>query len=81
MEKPIVLDASTLVADIQDEPGAAVARKYMNHGYPHRNLFMHVVNICEVAYHSIKAGYSEQDAFKMAKPKGIIPVDEFGPQM
>lgn len=74
MERPLVLDASALLADIKDEPGAAAVRDAMQKA--DAGLFMHAVNASEVAYHLIRFGLPPTPAFQLAAPKGVVLVED-----
>jgi PIN domain nuclease of toxin-antitoxin system len=74
MGRPLVLDASALLADIKDEPGADAVRGIMRETAD--GLFMHAVNASEVAYHLIRFGLPPVLAFRLAVPKGIVIVED-----
>lgn len=71
---PLVLDASALLADIKDEPGAEEVRGIMREAAD--GLFMHAVNAGEVAYHLIRFGLPPELAFQLAAPKGVVVVED-----
>jgi PIN domain nuclease of toxin-antitoxin system len=74
MGRPLVLDASALLADIKDEPGAEVLHGIMRKAGG--DLFMHAVNASEVAYHLIRFGLPPALAFQLATPKGVVIVED-----
>ncbi|MCD8349386.1 MAG: PIN domain-containing protein [Planctomycetaceae bacterium] len=74
MGRLIVLDASALLADIKDEPGAETVRDLMNAAAD--GLFMHAVNASEVAYHLIRFGLPPALAFRLAAPQGVVIVED-----
>lgn len=74
MGRPIVLDASALLADIKDEPGAEAVRDIMREAAD--GLFMHSVNASEVAYHLIRFGLPPTLAFRLAVPRGVVIVED-----
>lgn len=69
-----MLDASALLADIKDEPGAEAVRGIMREATD--GLFMHAVNASEVAYHLIRFGLPSALAFHLAAPKGVVIVED-----
>lgn len=74
MGRVLVLDASALLADIKDEPGAGEIRNIMRNAAD--GLFMHSVNASEVAYHLIRFGLPPTLAFQLATPKGVVIVED-----
>lgn len=74
MGRLLVLDASALLADIKDEPGASTARDVMREATD--GLFMHAVNASEVAYHLIRFGLPPVLAFRLAAPQGVVIVED-----
>ena len=74
MGRPLVLDASALLADIKDEPGAEAVRTIMREAVD--GLFMHAVNASEVAYHLIRFGLPPALAFWLAAPTGVVIVED-----
>lgn len=79
MERPLVLDASALLADIKDEPGADAVHGIMREAGG--GIFMHAVNAAEVAYHLIRFGLPPLAAFQLAAPKGVVIVEDFERQL
>lgn len=63
MNKPLILDSSALLADIKNESGATAVRSLMSDAAASNGIFMHSINVCEVAYNLIKSGIPEQYAF------------------
>lgn len=63
--KPIVLDSSAVIAFINGEPGGDRVREIIITSH-FRRLYFHRLNVCEVAYKLIRAGFSEKQAFGMA---------------
>ncbi len=72
--RPIVLDASALLANIKDEPGAQRVRDIMREASD--GLFMHAINASEVAYHLIRFGLPPVPAFRLAAPKGVMIIED-----
>lgn len=79
MSRTIVLDASALIADIKDEPGAEAVRAAMREASD--ALFIHAVNASEVAYHLIRFGLPPLVAFRLAAPRGVLIVEELHRQL
>ena len=71
---PLVLDASALIADIKNEPGAESVREITEAASG--NVYLHAVNASEVAYHLICIGLSPMLAFYYTSPKGVTIVGE-----
>ena len=40
---------------------------------------MHAINVCEVAYHLIRNGLSESDAYELSTPEGVAIIDDMRP--
>lgn len=74
MGRPLVIDASALLADIKDEPGADAVRKIIRKA--DGDLFIHAVNATEVAYHLIRSGLPPILAFRFSAPKGMVVVED-----
>jgi PIN domain nuclease of toxin-antitoxin system len=74
MARPLVLDASALLADIKDEPGAETVRHYIREAGD--DLYMHAINASEVAYHLIRFGLPHALSFRLAAPEGMVIVNE-----
>jgi PIN domain nuclease of toxin-antitoxin system len=49
----VVLDASSVIAFLRGEPGAAVVERYFGHETD--SLYMHALNLCEVYYDFLRA--------------------------
>lgn len=79
MRTPLVLDASALLADIKDEPGAEAVRGMMRDASD--GIFMHAVNASEVAYHLLRFGLPPTLAFQLAAPKGVVIVEDMGKRL
>lgn len=77
MNQAVVVDASALLADIKDEPGADEVRRIM--AAASGGLFMRAMNVCEVAYTHIRLGLPESVAFRTATPRGVIIVEDMEP--
>jgi PIN domain nuclease of toxin-antitoxin system len=76
----MVIDASAVIAEIKDEPGAEMIRNCMMTP-PEGGFFMHAINVCEVAYHLIKSGLHESIAYELAIPDGVAIVDDIRPAL
>lgn len=76
----LVIDASVIIAEIKNEPGADAVREIMAMP-PEGGFFMHAVNVCEVAYHLIKFGFIESIAYELATPGGVTVIDDIRPAL
>lgn len=77
-QRALIIDTSAIIAEIKGEPGSEVVRKILNEP-PSGGLYMHTVNVCEVAYKLIIFGFLEHVAFHLATPKGIEIVERILP--
>lgn len=76
----LLIDASAIIADVKFEPGSEAVAKVIRTP-PKGGLYMHAVNVCEVAYHLIKLGFPEGFAYKMAIPRNVTVIDEIVPEV
>ncbi len=76
----LLIDASAVIARTLDEPGGDDVWRVMK-ATPSGGLFMHAVNVCEVAYHLVRKGFIEFLAYRLAAPKDVAVLDLVRPAL
>ncbi len=76
MSKPLILDASALLAIVKGESGVLNVHSIMQRSAG--NIFIHAINAFEVAYKLMLWGFSEEAAWSFPNTSSAKKVDDAG---